>query len=106
MIFEEQTSTNCFMKRGDLFSPLECFISDAAKLIRREESGYSVSEIISKNGCIIHSFINEFVNIIIITEAEYYQFTKDKKVLEFYGREYIKLIPEGAFVEFFEQFID
>lgn len=29
-----------------------------------------------------------------------------KKVLEFYGREYIKLIPEGDFVEFFEQFID
>lgn len=65
------------MGRGVLFSPLECYISDAAKAMKREPGGFTAGEILTMNGSLIHSFINEFVNIVIIKDDEYFQLSNN-----------------------------
>lgn len=76
MIFKSITERfhKFFMKGHPLFSSVECYITDHARLIKNDEK--SVEDILAANGSIIHSFLNEFVNLVIITEEEYCQYQK------------------------------
>lgn len=62
------------MERGNLFSSLECFISPQSKQIYYDETKKKVEDVLFENGCMIHSFLNEFVTLIILTEEEYNPF--------------------------------
>ena len=63
------------MQRGTLFSSIELYISKAARSIRNGDTEKTLEELAFANGAIIHSFVNEFVNLIVITEKEYQQYS-------------------------------
>ena len=62
------------MERGTLFSSIECFISPQSKRIYYDETEKKVEDVLFDNGCIVHSFLNEFVSLIILSEEEYNPF--------------------------------
>lgn len=54
-----------------LFSGLEFYITEKASMQKSEESGKGLCSLIRQEQGIIHSFINNFVTLIISTRGEY-----------------------------------
>lgn len=54
-----------------LFSRLEFYVTDKASILKSEENGKSLCSLIRQEQGIIHSFINDFVTLIISTREDY-----------------------------------
>ena len=68
------------MQRGTLFSSTELYLSEFARCARNGKDELTLEELAFANGSIIHSFLNEFVNVIVITEEEYHSYSKVKTI--------------------------
>lgn len=56
------------------FSSFEFFLSDGVKQVHNEDESLILEDAILSHGGMILSFINEYVNVIVIKDDEYYSF--------------------------------
>ena len=63
--------THFLMEVKCLFSSLEFYVTDKASAMKSENNGKSLGSLIRQEQGIIHSFLNNFVTLIVATREEY-----------------------------------